>query len=79
MLPQRLNSETFGPNELDNTFGPQVLYVSAPKGAPVNPPPSAGLQLFGQVEIVGEIEGMTVTFRDLEGKARLAQDIEQVL
>lgn len=74
-----LNSGTFGPNELDNTFGPQVLYVNAPEEGQVNLPPSAGLQFFGQVEIDGETEVMTVTLRDLEGEALFVQEIEPVL
>jgi len=74
-----LNAGTFGPNALDNTFGPQVLYVKAPEEGQVNLPPSAGLQFFGQVEIDGETEVMTVTLRDLEGAALYTQEIEPVL
>lgn len=71
-----LNAGTFGPNDLDNTFGPQVLFVKAPEEGKVNLPPSAGLQFFGQVEIDGETEVMTVTLRDLEGAALFTQEIE---
>lgn len=74
-----LNAGTFGPNALDNTFGPQVLYVKAPAEGQVNLPPSAGMQFFGQVEIDGETEVMTVTLRDLEGAALFTQEIEPVL
>ena len=74
-----LNAGTFGPNALDNTFGPQVLYVKAPEEGQVNLPPSAGMQFFGQVEIDGETEVMTVTLRDLEGAALFTQEIEPVL
>jgi alkaline phosphatase D len=74
-----LNSGTFGPNDLDNTFGPQVLYVMAPAEGQVNLPPSAGMQFFGQVEIDGESELMTITLRDLEGTALYTQAIEPVL
>ncbi|MEM7531494.1 MAG: alkaline phosphatase D family protein [Chloroflexota bacterium] len=73
-----LNSGTFGPNGLDNTFGPQVLYAKAPEPGTFNLPPSAGLQFFGQVEIDGESELMTVTLRDLEGEALFVKEIEPV-
>jgi alkaline phosphatase D len=71
-----LNAGSFGPNELDDTFGPQVLYAKTPEGGQVNLPPSAGLQFFGQVEIDGDTEVMTVTLRDLEGAALYTQEIE---
>lgn len=74
-----LNAGTFGPNELDNTFGPQVLYVKTPEEGIFNLPPSAGMQFFGQVEIDGETEVMMVTLCDLEGEALFAQEIEPVL
>jgi len=74
-----LNAGTFGPNDLDNTFGPQVLYVNAPEEGQVNLPPSAGLQFFGQVQIDGETEVMTVTLRDLEGAELFTQEIEPVM
>ncbi len=64
-----LNAGTFGPNELDNTFGPQVLYQRVPPEGLVNLPPSAGMQFFGQVQIDGRSEALTVTLRDLGGGA----------
>ncbi len=74
-----LNAGTFGPNALDNTFGPQVLYVNAPAEGQANLPPSAGLQFFGQVEIDGETAVMSVTLRDLNGDALFTQEIEPML
>jgi alkaline phosphatase D len=62
-----LNAGTFGPNELDNTFGPEVRYVKAPAAGQVNLPPSAGLQFFGEVQIDGRSAAMTVHLRDLAG------------
>ena len=60
-----LNAGTFGPNKLDNTFGPEVRYVKAPAEGQVNLPPSAGMQFFGHVAIAGESGAMTVTLKDL--------------
>lgn len=59
-----LHSGTFGPNDLDPTFGPEVRYVKAPAEGQVNLPPSAGLQFFGLVRIDGSTEQMTVSLRD---------------
>lgn len=71
-----LNAGTFGPNDLDNTFGPQILYQNAPEAGRFNLPPSEGMQFFGQVEIAGDSEVMTVTLRDLEGESIYSIDLE---
>ena len=70
-----LNAGTFGPGELDATFGPQLVYAKAPPPGQFNLPPSAGLQFFGQVDI-DQDEVMTVTLKDLEGTALFAQTLE---
>src|ERR671937_2853405 len=59
-----LHAGTFGPNELDNTFGPDVRFVKAPGADKQNLPPSAGMQFFGHVKIDGATGQMTVTLRD---------------
>jgi alkaline phosphatase D len=70
-----LNAGTFGPGELDNTFGPQVAFQKAPPAGQANLPPSAGLQFFGQVDIDGASEVMTVTLKDLAGTALFMQEL----
>jgi alkaline phosphatase D len=70
-----LNAGTFGPNPLDNTFGPKVVFQKAPPTGQANLPPSAGLQFFGQVDIDGATEVMTVTLKDLAGATLFAQEI----
>ncbi|MBX6323948.1 MAG: alkaline phosphatase D family protein [Rhodospirillaceae bacterium] len=62
-----LNAGTFGPNPLDNTFGPQVMFQKAPPAGQSNLPPSAGLQFFGKVRIEGASGVMTVSLHDLGG------------
>jgi alkaline phosphatase D len=62
-----LHAGTFGPNELDNTFGPEVRYMKAPAPGQVNLPPSAGMQFFGEVQIDGKTAALTVHLRDLQG------------
>ena len=70
-----LNAGTFGPNQLDNTFGPQVVFQKAPPEGQANLPPSAGLQFFGQVDIDGAGEVMTVTLKDLAGSSLFVQEL----
>ncbi|MCE8517647.1 alkaline phosphatase D family protein [Ruegeria pomeroyi] len=60
-----LHAGTFGPNELDRTFGPEVKFVKAPtpeQGA--NLPPSMGLQFFGLVDIDAASQQMKVRLMD---------------
>jgi alkaline phosphatase D len=66
---------TFGPNELDDTFGPQVRFLGIPPGMAPNRPPSAGLQFFGTLGIDGKSGAMTVRLHDLEGKALFSQEL----
>ena len=64
-----LNAGSFGPNPLDNTFGPQVVFQKTPGEGQANLPPSEGLQFYGQVAIDGESEVMTVRLKDLTGES----------
>ena len=71
-----LNAGSFGPGELDNTFGPKVVFQKHPPAGQTNLPPSAGLQFFGQVDIDGESEVMTVRLKDLTGATLFTQELE---
>jgi alkaline phosphatase D len=69
-----LNAGSFGPNALDATFGPQVVFSKAPPaGGPVNLPPSAGLQFFGQVDIDSRSKDMVVALKDIDGNEVFSQ------
>ena len=46
-----LNAGTFGPNELDPTFGPEIRFPSVTAGMKQNLPPTDGKQYFGAVRI----------------------------
>jgi alkaline phosphatase D len=70
-----LNAGTFGPNDLDRTFGPEAVFVKAPEGGQQNLPPSAGLQFFGQVDIDGATEVMTVRLKDLDGATLFTKEL----
>jgi alkaline phosphatase D len=56
-----LHAGTFGPNALDNTFGPEVRFSSLPSGFKAGVGPAAGLQFFGTVRIDGRSQELTVT------------------
>jgi alkaline phosphatase D len=70
-----LNAGTFGPGQLDDTFGPQAAFQKAPPAGQANLPPSAGLQFFGQVDIDGSTEVMTVQLKDLSGATLFTQTL----
>lgn len=69
-----LNSGTFGPNDLDATFGPQLKYQRAADRP--NQPPSDSLQFFGQVDIDGDTGAMTVGLKDLAGNTLYSVELE---
>tara|TARA_B100000902_G_scaffold220301_1_gene209217 strand:- start:290 stop:1900 length:1611 start_codon:yes stop_codon:yes gene_type:complete len=69
-----LNAGSFGPNQLDNTFGPQVDFQMAPE-AP-NLSPFAGLQFYGQVDIDAYSAEMTVTLKDIDGNPVYRKTLE---
>ncbi|MBA3519348.1 MAG: alkaline phosphatase D family protein [Rhizobiales bacterium] len=72
-----LHSGTFGPGELDRTFGPEARFVKAPaEGQEQNLPPSEGLQFFGIVEIDGDTEVMTVRLMDRDDAELFSQVLE---
>jgi alkaline phosphatase D len=62
------NAGTFGPNKLDNTFGPQVMFQKAPPDGQSNLAPSAGMQFYGQLQIEGASGVLTVRLKDLNGQ-----------
>ncbi|WP_336488369.1 alkaline phosphatase D family protein [Methylobacterium nigriterrae] len=64
-----LHAGTFGPNALDNTFGPQLKFIKAPPDGQSNLSPAAGYQFFGHVVIDGQTEQMTVTLKDASDAA----------
>lgn len=61
-----LNAGSFGPNALDDTFGPEVVYQNAPTTQ--NTSPFAGLQFFGQVDIDAATKVFSVALKDLDGQ-----------
>jgi alkaline phosphatase D len=72
-----IHAGTFGPNTLDNTFGPELRYVKAPsREQGQNLPPTFDMQFFGHVAIDGASEVMTVTLRDVNDVALWSTRLE---
>lgn len=72
-----LHAGSFGPGEMDDTFGPEVRFSKDPKGE-VNLPPSAGLQFFGKVDIAADSGVMTVSLMDAADAVLWSTDIAPV-
>lgn len=68
-----LNAGSFGPNALDATFGPQVVFQKAPPHA--NASPLAGYQFFGEVNIDPVTRELRVDLRDLDGHSVYAKSL----
>ena len=70
-----IHAGSFGPGDMDNTFGPEVMFSKDPAGER-NLPPSAGLQFFGHVRIDGDTGVMTVSLKDLDDATLYQVDID---
>ena len=71
-----LHAGTFGPNELDATFGPELIFKGIPDGVAPFTPPSAGYQFFGEMEIDGESRNLTVRHFNRTGKQLWEKTLE---
>jgi alkaline phosphatase D len=65
----------FGPNALDNTFGPEVVWQKGPNGR-VNVSPAEGGQYFGEMAIEGRSGGLTVMLKDGTGASLWQRSFE---
>jgi alkaline phosphatase D len=74
-----LNAGTFGPNILDNTFGPQVVFQKVPAAGTAKLSPYAGLQFFGQVDIDGRTAVMTVSLKDITGATVYSKQLPPIV
>jgi alkaline phosphatase D len=71
-----LNAGTFGPNTLDNTFGPQVVFYKAPPPGQANLSPFSGMQFFGEVNIEAQSGAMRIDLRDLSGASVFSRTLQ---
>ncbi|MEJ1961510.1 MAG: alkaline phosphatase D family protein [Gammaproteobacteria bacterium] len=72
-----LNAGAFGPNTLDNTFGPQLVFQKFPPLA--NTSPAGGYQFFGQVDIDSQSKDMVVALKDINGVKVFSQRLRAKL
>jgi alkaline phosphatase D len=74
-----LNAGSFGPNSLDGTFGPQVVFSKAPPPGQSNLSPFSGLQFFGEVNISAQGGDMTVDLRDVNGVSVFSRTLQPTI
>jgi alkaline phosphatase D len=75
-----IHAGSFGPNDLDPTFGPEAKFVKAPSPDQAQGiGPAAGLQFFGHVGIAADTRVMTVTLRDTADRALWSVDLEPAM
>jgi alkaline phosphatase D len=70
---------TFGPGQLDATFGPQLKFLGIPSGMKANRPPSEGFQFFGTLKIAAASKVLTAKLHNVAGKELFAVDLEPVV
>lgn len=70
-----LNAGTYGPCELDKTFGPELKYISVDAAMEDNRPPSELKQFFGFAKIDAKTTVMSVSLRDVQGSILYSVDI----
>ena len=63
-----IHSGTFGPNKLDNTFGPEVRFQSVQPGQAQGESPLAGKQYFGKIFLDKEVESLRVSLHNVENE-----------
>ena len=63
-----LHAGTFGPNELDGTFGPEVRFLGIPPGLKPNRPPSEPYQFFGSGRIDRRTGTLTMKLHNVNGE-----------
>lgn len=71
-----LHAGTFGPQELDDTFGPEVRYSNRVFGDVQNLAPSAGKQSFGLLAIDGATGRLRASLHDRDGGELWAVELE---
>jgi alkaline phosphatase D len=70
-----INAGTFGPGDIDKTFGPEVRYQSVQPGMKQNRPPTEGKQYYGMAVIDGATEVMTMSLHDIRGAVLFKVDL----
>ncbi len=71
-----IHAGTSRQNDIDNTFGPQVVFAKGLAPGVAFAAPTDGLQFFGHVAIDGATEVMTVTLKDVGDTALWSRQLE---
>jgi len=71
-----LHAGSFGPNPLDQTFGPELKFLGIPEDMQPFRPPSDGYQFFGEIEIDGSTQALTVRHINSKGKELWEQTLQ---
>jgi alkaline phosphatase D len=71
-----INAGTFGPGQMDMTFGPETKFVGIPADMKQNRSPFDGLQFYGIGRIDGDTQVLTMSLHDVEGKRLYTVDLE---
>jgi alkaline phosphatase D len=71
-----INAGTFGPGDMDLSFGPETKFVSVLQEMKQNRSPFDGLQFYGIGRIDGDTRVLTMSLHDVEGKKLYSVDIE---
>lgn len=66
---------TFGPGQLDPTFGPQLEFLGIPRGMKPNRPPSEGWQFFGTLEIEARSRVLTARLWNAAGQELFRKEL----
>jgi alkaline phosphatase D len=69
-----LNADAFPASALDNTFGPERVFVKAPTASNVSP--AGGYQFFGEVDIDGDSGELTVLLREQDGTVLFSKTLQ---
>jgi len=62
-----LHAGSFGPNQLDDTFGPKEVFRGIPDGLLAGTSPAEGYQFFGEINIAHSNQAMTVNHFNRSG------------
>jgi alkaline phosphatase D len=71
-----INAGTFGPGQMDLTFGPETKFVGIPADMKQNRSPFDRLQFYGIGRIDGDTRVLTMSLHDVDGKRLYAVDLE---
>ena len=71
-----LHAGTFGPNKLDNTFGPELVFKGIPDDMPPNQSPASGFQFFGVMNIDAKNKELTVSHVNRDGDILWSQTLK---